>query len=142
MTTDLARLFIDELKSLYPQFKFISSIRFKYRPPKSIYVVYGEDNFALQTLHELGHALCKHENYQTLVERLKIESEAWERAKQVVSLHPEWLKKYQIKYDSDFAESQLDTYRDWLHAKTLCPNCGLTRYQTPNGRFHCPHCDP
>jgi lipopolysaccharide biosynthesis regulator YciM len=35
----------------------------------------------------------------------------------------------------------LDTYRDWLHRRSACPECGLTRYQTVDGRWHCPGCE-
>ena len=133
--------FLKELSVLYPDFYFKKGPRFKFRPPKTIYVAYDDDNFALLTLHELGHALCKHKDYTTHIQRLKIESEAWEMAKTVLKKHPEWAKKYNLTYDEDFAESQLDTYRDWLHAKSKCQKCGLTRFQTPDKTYHCPRCD-
>ena len=133
--------FIEELKKEFGQFSFISSQRFKWKYPKSIYFEENEDipfhYFALLTLHELGHGLSGHKDYKTDVERLKIESEAWQRAKREISAHKNW----GVEYDEDFAENELDSYRDWLHQKSKCKKCGLTRYQTADGKYHCPNCD-
>ncbi len=136
--------FLLELSAEYQGFSFILSNRFKYKPKKSIYI---DENcsltmpyFALLTLHELGHALCKHGDYNTSVERLRIESEAWECAREVILTHQNWKKQYRITYDEEFVEKMLDSYRDWLHQKTLCKDCGLTRYQTKDGNYHCPNC--
>lgn len=148
--------FIQALQQEFPQFTFKSAQRFSFHPPKTI--KYHENEpvspayFALLTLHELGHALSKHKDYKTSVERIKIESEAWQRAKTVLLQHlenaPQNLSEAQnwraiipdLTWDEDFAEAQLDTYRDWLHTKSTCPTCGLTRYEA-NGKWHCPLCD-
>ena len=63
-----------------------------------------------------------------------MEVEAWEEAKKLCA-------KYKIAIDEDLIEGELDTYRDWLHQKSRCPLCGLTRFQTPDGAFHCPKCE-
>ena len=148
---------IDYLKSTYPDLHFSYAKRFKYRYPNHIYIerpASGPEkpqkdpenppispaNFALQTLHELGHALCKHKDYTESVSRLKIEREAWETAKTVYKNLPNSLKN-DIKWDENYVEDSLDTYRDWLHTKTKCKTCGLTRYQTPDGHYHCPYCE-
>ena len=63
--------------------------------------------------------------------------------------YPDWpvdkarelCNKYGVSYNEDVAETELDTYRDWLDAKSRCPKCGLTRYQTSDGEFHCPRCE-
>lgn len=120
--------------------------RFSYRLKNGKKVVFlGEPqpNFGLLALHELGHALCEHKDYNTHVERLKIESEAWEMAKTVYSNYatnthladilPEW--------NEDIVQEKLDTYREWLHNKSLCKKCGLTMYQTKDGKYHCPRCE-
>ena len=137
--------FIEALKQEFGQFSFVSGPRFKWKPPKTVYFeqnsTYPLQYFALLTLHELGHALCSHKDYKTDVERLKIESEAWQRAKCLISEHQNWQKTYGITYDEDFAESELDSYRDWLHRRSKCRNCGLTRFQTEDGLYHCPNCD-
>lgn len=133
--TTMPKPFLKQLKSDYPQFTFKQGKKFAFRPPKTlIFSDQPQPNYALLALHELGHALCGHRRYHTHVERIKLESEAWEAAQGLC-------KRYHIPYDEDFAQSQLDTYRDWLHQKSLCKTCGLTRYQTPDGHYHCPLCD-
>lgn len=136
-----AQAFLLTLKTEYPDFVWQLGNRFKYRPEKTIIIDQNSPApwpyFALLTLHELGHALSRHKDYKTDVERLKIEAEAWQRAKREISAHPEW----HLTYDEDFAEGELDSYRDWLHQKTKCKKCGLTRYQTADGKYHCPQCD-
>ena len=142
---ETANAFLKELSAKFPDFNFIKSTRFKYRAPNSIFIdqncPYPLPIFALLTLHELGHALSKHKDYNTDIERLKIELEAWQRAKTEIKNHPNWTKKYGITYDEDFAEAELDSYRDWLHQKSKCKTCGLTMYQTQDKKYHCPNCE-
>ena len=63
-----------------------------------------------------------------------MEVEAWEKARELAA-------KYDVFIDEELIEQELDSYRDWLHQKSRCPSCGLTRFQTPDGVFHCPRCD-
>lgn len=145
-STDLLKY----LKSAYPDFHFSYANRFKYRYPDHIYIErppsnpenhpYPPAHFALQTLHELGHALRKHKDYTEDLSRLKIEREAWETAKTIYNNLPDPLKTPPF-WDETYVESSLDTYRDWLHSKSRCKTCGLTRYQTPDGHYHCPRCE-
>lgn len=128
--------FVQTLQRDFPNFTFKSSSRFRFHPPKTIYYDLDAppDSFTLQLLHELGHALSDHTTFTLDINRLKMEREAWERAKTLC-------KTYHITYDSNFVEDSLDTYRDWLHKKSLCKSCGLTRAQSPDGTYHCPHCE-
>ncbi len=139
-----AHAFLLELKDEYPEFSWRLGGRFKYKPEKTIFIDGIEPipmpYFALLTLHELGHALSHHIDYKTDVERLRIESEAWQRAKHELEAHSKW-QAYGIEYDEDFVEGELDSYRDWLHQKSKCKKCGLTRYQTVDGIYHCPGCE-
>lgn len=137
---------ITHLETAYPQFHFHrDKNRFKFRFPDQIFLEnpekWGEppEFFALQALHELGHALCKHKDYTTDVLRLKIEREAWETAKTAYKKLPKTLKTF--AWDDDFVENALDSYRDWLHTRSKCKKCGLTRYQTEDGAWHCPRCE-
>ena len=118
----------------YPEFHFKIGPRFSYKSPRTVTLGPLEPHYSLLVLHELGHALCGHQKFSTHVERLKIEREAWDKARELAL-------EFNIKFNDEFAESQLDTYRDWLHAKSKCKKCGLTRYQTSDGHYHCPHCD-
>ena len=124
--------FLARVKADFPEFRFTSGKRFTFRPPRTI--VIEEDGNSLFLLHELGHALLRHRDFKTEVERLKMEVMAWEKAKELAP-------KYEVEIDEDLIEGELDTYRDFLHQKSRCPECGLTRFQTPDGVFHCPRCE-
>ena len=68
------------------------------------------------------------------VERLRMENEAWEKARELARV-------YKIEVNEDLIQEELDTYRDWLHQKSRCPRCRLTRFQTTDGQYHCPRCE-
>ena len=123
---------VDRLKADYPEFLFKSGKKYMFRPPRTIFM--GPEDDSLSLLHELGHALLKHRNFDTDAKRLKMEREAWEKARELAA-------QYSVPFDEDLMENELDSYRDWLDHKSRCPNCKLTRYQTPDGVYHCPKCE-
>ena len=125
--------FLARIKSDFPSLKFTPGKRFLFRPPKTVVYV-ADSSDTLLFLHELGHALTGLYDYKTEVGRLKIEVSAWEKAKELAV-------SYGVPVDEDFIEGELDSYRDFLHQKSRCPECGLTRFQTPDGTFYCPRCD-
>ena len=129
----MAATFLARIKNDYPSLRFIQGRKFAFRPPRTI-VIPSDDPEPLLLLHEVGHALSGHQNFKTEVKRLKMEVEAWEKAKKLCGI-------YGVDIDEDLIEGELDTYRDWLHQKSRCPKCGLTRFQTPDGVFHCPKCE-
>lgn len=133
------RELIGKIRADYPEFKLREGKRFSFRPPRTIIFVLGsgtdEQNLQrLQLLHEVGHAVLEHKNFTTDPERLQMERAAWEQARMLCV-------RYGVEYDEEFVEEELDTYRNWLHQKSCCPQCGLTRYQTRDGKYHCPGCD-
>ena len=125
---------IEQIRKDYPNLTFKDGKKFSFRPPKTITIDPKEPHMELLLLHELGHATLGHADYKTHIDRLKMESEAWERAKELA-------QRYNIEYDEDLAQNELDTYRNWLHKKSSCPICGLTRFQTPDSKYHCPRCE-
>ena len=127
------RLF-NQVRNDFPDFSFRQGKKFAFRPPKTVIIGPNEAHDDLLLLHEVSHAVLKHRDFKTNIERLKMESEAWEKAKELAN-------KYKIEVDEDFIQDELDTYRDWLHKKSRCPKCGLTRFQTPDGLYHCPRCE-
>ncbi|HVV25769.1 MAG TPA: hypothetical protein VHC21_01945 [Candidatus Saccharimonadales bacterium] len=68
-------------------------------------------------LHETGHALLGHHAYGADFELLRLEIDAWERAKLVA-------KEVGVTINEDHIQDCLDTYRDWLYKRSICPNCG------------------
>lgn len=134
LSADNSYAFLSLLAKDYPTFSFRIGPRSHFHYPRTIVVSPDESHFSLVALHELAHALLKHQNFSTDVKRLKMESAAWELAKNLA-------EKYQVPLDEDFIESELDSYRDWLHSRSKCPICGLTRFETPDQKYHCPLCD-
>lgn len=128
MTDLIAKLRVD-----YPEFRFINGKKFAFRPPKTVVLGPSEPNGELLVLHEVGHAILEHKDFKTDVERLKMEVSAWEKAQELAVF-------YRIKFDEEIAQRELDSYRDWLHKKSRCPECGLTRFQDADG-YHCPRCE-
>lgn len=134
-----ARGLLARIATDFPELRLRLGKKFMFRPPRTVVVEDGAEGEAglewqLQLLHEVGHALSRHRDFRMDPERLKMEREAWERARELA-------EAYNIRYDEEFVERALDTYRDWLHQRSRCPKCGLTRYQTEDGRWHCPGCE-
>ena len=126
--------FLSRIKADFPDFVFREGKKFAFRPPKTIILGPEEVFSELLLLHEVAHAVLGHRTFKMDAERLKMEAAAWEKASELA-------KEYGIGVDEDFIQGELDTYRDWLHKKSRCPSCGLTRFQTPDGQYHCPRCD-
>lgn len=84
-------------------------------------------------LHEIGHALLGHADYQRDIELIEMEAAAWERARQLAA-------KIGSSIDDDLAEDMLDTYRDWLHARSKCPHCSAIGIQTKSSEYRCLAC--
>ena len=129
-----AVVFFERLQADFDEFRFICSKKFAFRPPRTIVIGPLEAHWELLTLHELSHAILKHRNFTVDAERLKMENAAWEQVRQLAP-------KYGVKIDENLIQDELDTYRDWLHKKSRCPVCGLTRFQTPDEQYHCPRCE-
>jgi hypothetical protein len=85
-------------------------------------------------LHELGHALLGHTNYASDIELLKKELAAWERAIVVAGT-------YNMQIPQEHIEDCLDTYRNWLHKRSVCPACQTKSLQTSARTYHCFNCN-
>lgn len=86
-------------------------------------------------LHEFAHGLLDHQDYTSDLELLWLETAAWEEAKR--------LQKYYDKnnpIDEDHIQDCLDTYRDWLYARSRCPRCEQTGLQVNPKRYYCINC--
>ena len=126
--------FFERVSKDYPKLQIRIGRKFAFRTPRTVVVGPYEPSFRLLFLHEVGHAISGYNDYKTDVERLKIEVIAWSEARKLA-------KSYGIGVDEELIQSELDTYRDWLHQKSRCPKCGLTRFQTSDSIYHCPLCD-
>lgn len=84
-------------------------------------------------IHEIGHAINQHKNYESGVQLLSLETEAWETATEIA-------KRYDITIDPNYVESCLDSYRDWLHARSSCPNCKTVSVEVNESEYKCFNC--
>jgi hypothetical protein len=126
---------LSQLKADYPNLTFIVGKDFVWSKSRQELTV-DLEAFAADalTLHELGHALLQHESFTYDVELLRHEREAWEYAK--TALAP----TYGVTIATELIEGSLDTYREWLHIRSLCPHCGLTGMQTKTSTYACMNC--
>lgn len=85
-------------------------------------------------LHELSHAELSHTTYESDIELIALERDAWHYAKTVLA------PRFSLQITSDVIEDDLDTYRDWLHARSLCPHCKQNGIQTDNREYSCLIC--
>lgn len=125
---------VSQLKSDYPQLQFVSGDSF-YWDPETASITYrdGSHNTA-DLLHELAHALLDHRDFSRDISLLEMERDAWHIAQQTLT------SRYGVTITDDAIDAALDTYRDWLHARSLCPTCGATGLQSGRTQYRCLAC--
>lgn len=104
----------------FPQFTFASADSARWSPIE--HKIYYGDSLS-EMFHELGHASLSHKNFVQDIELLKMERDAWTKGLEIA-------RKYERKISDDEVEDALDEYRDWLHARSLCPVCSQTGLQS------------
>lgn len=110
---------VDALRNRYPTFAYRKGSHFSWSPETKEIVYDSTRSGAIlgwSILHETAHALLEHSNYRADFELLQLEVSAWERAK--VLAH-----EFGIKIDENHIQDCLDTYRDWLYQRSVCPRC-------------------
>ena len=127
--------FANRLRQDFPQFIFEESDDFYWsKKENTIFFDLNSSNFHLLILHELAHALLGHEDFWLDIELLKMETEAWDLVKNTIT------GQYGFCFNSILAEQKLDTYRDWIHKRSLCPNCKVNGFQQQDLSYKCPAC--
>lgn len=86
-----------------------------------------------QLFHEIGHAVCGHTKFTSGIQLLRLETEAWARAKVIA-------RKYGITIQQTKIEQCLDSYRDWLHLRSSCPNCTTVATEIEDNTYRCFTC--
>lgn len=129
---------IDQLKRDFPRVVFEPSTRFvwqahnrkiTYRPE-----ALTSERGVWSLLHELGHARLNHADFDSDIELLQKEADAWQTALELAT-------DYGQEIDDDYIQNCLDSYRDWLHLRSTCPNCFVRCLQTDRHTYSCHNCD-
>ena len=125
---------LPKLEKAYPQLIFSPGERFAWSPDVRTVFYDTEDleNAGL-LLHELAHGLLDHHDYSKDVELVAMESQAWDKAIEIAPL-------YDIEINNETVQDTLDTYREWLHARSTCPSCEATGYQSGKNEYTCVAC--
>jgi hypothetical protein len=123
-------LILSQLIKDYPSLKFIEGDDFRWSPEIST-IFYKNDGDEALLLHELGHALLHHQDYDRDVTLLTMERDAWDKARTL---------PYSVAITDDTVQDHLDTYRKWLHARSTCPTCSANGQQVKKFSYHCIAC--
>lgn len=130
---------LKQLKSAYPTLSFKPGVAFSWSA-KDNSIIYRQDTADIDgimacwsLLHEAGHALLGHKDYQSDFELLLLEVAAWERANDLA-------KNFGYHIDPDHIQDCLDTYRDWLYQRSTCPTCLSCSLQRDSKTYVCFNC--
>lgn len=128
---------LSQLKDLYPELTFTAGKGFVWSPETSE-IFYGQnrkgDKARWALLHETGHALLGHKSYQADYELIRLEVAAWEKAKELAT-------QVDLKINEDHIQDCLDTYRDWLYKRSICPECSTKSLQQDDyTHYRCFNC--
>lgn len=129
-TTSLA----NNLQREYPAFAFKESDEFRWSPTENTIFYDSSSEDCASLLHEMAHAVLQHKEYAKDVHLIEMERDAWQYASDVLT------PKYEIAIDDNTVQNSLDTYRDWLHARSTCPRCKATGMQTQKSQYKCVIC--
>ena len=127
---------IASLKADFPDFDFKPGSQDHWSPKRNTITYNSEEpakKMSYGVLHELAHAQLGHTDYQSDFELLKMEALAWELAAKLG-------KKYGVKINDGHIQNCLDTYRDWLYARSTCPVCGTHSLQKDAKHYECFNC--
>jgi ribosomal protein L37AE/L43A len=121
----------------YTDLTFVPGKAFCWSPRgrKIIYKTDVEAPTAMYSLlHEVGHAILNHRRYKLDFELMEYEVAAWEQAKQIAP-------NYGIDIDEGHIQDCLDSYRDWLYRRSICPSCTTKTLQHDDASvYNCFNC--
>lgn len=128
---------LTKLKKQFPGIKFIKGQTFYWSPINQA-VFFNADKLSSNDgqwalLHEVAHGALGHSSYENDMALLLCEVAAWQQALELA-------QDYDVVIDKDHVEDCLDTYRDWLYARSSCPLCELNSLQVSSQKYQCLNC--
>lgn len=133
-TTTAFNSLLQKLKADFPDSNFKVGDEFRWSPSTHTVYYSSESQDTATLLHETAHAILHHTGYDHDIDLIHLEREAWNKTVELG-------KKYGVHVDSEAVETALDTYRDWLHARSICPSCYQNGVQTGENAYTCVICD-
>ncbi|MEO5950458.1 MAG: hypothetical protein ABIQ04_03330 [Candidatus Saccharimonadales bacterium] len=125
---------LNSIISDFPALNFAPGDNFYWSPDNNT-VYYAQDSKdTASLLHELAHGILDHTGYSRDIQLIEMERDAWDYA--VTLLGP----RYGAIIEDSTVQGGLDSYRDWLHARSSCPACNATGFQTKKYQYNCPVC--
>lgn len=119
----------------FPEFRFLDATGFWWSPSDQIIHLDTSAEYTEHySLHELSHALLGHQDYRYDIDLIKLERDAWDYAKNTLA------PRYDMNLQDHVIQDNLDTYREWLHARSTCPDCEATGLQTRQQHYRCLDC--
>lgn len=131
-TTQVMHSLAKQLSNDFPAFHFVASSTTMWEPQTTT-IHYTPLGTPSELLHELGHAVLKHNDYKRDIVLLGYERDAWEEALR-------FAPRYHVTIADEIIQDHLDTYRSWLHARSTCPTCQQNGVQTGRAHYHCIAC--
>ncbi len=125
---------LSRLRADHPDITIVVGDDFKWSESEQTLMVTNNPHANVYVLHELAHGILKHTDFSLDIELIRQEREAWDYARSALG------PRYGVSIDEDLVEEALDTYRQWMHARSLCPTCGLTALQTKTSTYVCVNC--
>ncbi len=128
---------IETLQAQFPKLRFRAGSQFSWSP-ETDEVIYKDPargrRATWSLLHETGHALLEHTTYKADFELLRLEIAAWEKARELAT-------SLELTIDEDHIQDCLDTYRDWLYKRSICPTCSTKALQQGDFvHYRCHNC--
>lgn len=123
---------LEQLTADFPAITFRASDRFYWAPQKQT-VYYSDAANTTQLLHETAHGVLNHRGYEFDIELLAMERDAWAHAKVLAA-------RYAAAFSDKHHHEAMESYRDWMHARSVCPTCQASGVQTAKRSYQCLAC--
>ncbi len=118
----------------FPAFRFVPSDDFRWSAEETTVYYSQASSDEASLLHEVAHGVLAHTDYSRDIELLQMERDAWDYASSTLSA------RYGLVVDDDTIQDAIDSYRNWLHARSTCPHCKATGLQTKKELYTCLVC--
>lgn len=132
-TTTAFNNLLARLRKDFPHISFSEAEQFRWSPSTQTVFYTSTDNELATLLHETAHATLQHTGYSHDIDLIHLEREAWNKTVELG-------KHFGVEIDEEAVEEALDTYRDWLHARSLCPKCQQNGVQSSENTYTCVIC--